>query len=111
MQHPATRRMYRRVMVEYSGCYLTCNSLRPSLVRDMSLNGFRIANPSGLRCNSLVMVRLWLPGQEIALDIDQAVVRWVHEYEFGVQIVAITNEADIRLAIHIEQILDRKAVA
>jgi len=55
-------------------------------------------------------VRLWLSDQESCIDIDQAVVRWVNEREFGVQIIALTNEADLRLANHVEQALKQKAM-
>lgn len=49
------------------------------------------------------MIRLWLPNGEGTVDIDRAMVRWMTEREFGVQIVALSNEADLRLARHVEQ--------
>jgi PilZ domain len=106
----STRRMYRRVLVEYPSCYLTSSSLRQSIVRDVSLNGLRIEGRPGLQLNTMVMVQLWLPGREGSIDIDQAVVRWVRGCEFGIQIVALSNEADLRLATHVELILQRKTV-
>jgi len=111
VQHFPTCRMYRRVMVDYPSCYLTSSFLRLSVVRDLSLNGFRITGLSGLQPKSIVMVRLWLPGQEDSVDIDQAVVRWGNGFEFGVQIIALSNDADSRLALHIEQVLERKVAA
>ena len=110
MSPSATRRMYRRVSTEYASCYLTSSSLRQGIVRDLSLNGFRIAGQSGLPRNTIVMVRLWLPDQEGSIDIDQAVVRWVKKREFGVQIITLSNEADLRLANHVEQALHQKAL-
>ncbi|HSA62947.1 MAG TPA: PilZ domain-containing protein [Nitrospiraceae bacterium] len=103
--------MYRRISADCPGCYLTSSSLRPGVVRDISLNGFRIEGQSGLPRNTIVMVRLWLPNQPGSIDIDQAVVRWVNEHEFGVQIVALSNEADLRLAIHVEQALQQGGVS
>ncbi len=111
MQHFSSRRMYRRVLAEYPSCYATSSSLRVAVVRDISLNGFRISGLSGVQRDSIVMVRLWLPGQEDCIDIDQAVVRWVDGFEFGAQIISLSNEADLRLALHVEQILQRKAAA
>ena len=108
MSHFPTRRMYRRVSIDCSGCYLTSNSFRQVVVRDLSLNGFRIEGQSGLPPKTVVMVRLWLPDQAGSIDIDQAVVRWVNACEFGVQIVSLSNEADLRLANHVEQILQKK---
>jgi hypothetical protein len=87
---------------------LTSNAFRQGVVRDLSLNGFRIEGQSGLPQNTMVMLRLWLPDQEGYIDIDQAVVRWVNEREFGVQIIALPNEADLRLANHVERALQRK---
>lgn len=111
MEDASTRRMYRRVMGNYPGCCVTNSALQLSIVRDLSLNGFHVSGLSGIRRDSLVMLRLWLPGQEAAVDIDQAVVRWVDGLEFGAQIVSLSNEADFRLALHVEQALLRKIAA
>jgi hypothetical protein len=73
----------------------------------MSLNGLRIEGQSGVSRNTLIMVRLWLPDQECSIDIDQAVVRWVNGREFGVQIVGLSNEADLRIANYVEQMLQK----
>jgi hypothetical protein len=56
------------------------------------------------------MLRLWLPDQEGSIDIDQAVVRWKNKREFGVQIIALSNEADLRVASYVERALQRKAM-
>ncbi|TKS59159.1 MAG: PilZ domain-containing protein [Nitrospira sp.] len=110
MSPSSTRRMYRRVSTDFPGCYCTSRSFRQGVVRDLSLNGFRIEGQSGLPRNTIVMVRFWLPDQEDSIDIDQAVVRWVNEREFGVQIIALSNEADLRLANHVELALQQKAM-
>ena len=101
----ATRRTYRRVSTNCLGSYLTSSSCRLGIVRDVSLNGFRIEGRSGVSRNALITVRVWLSDQERSIDIDQAVVRWVNEREFGVQIVALSNEADLRIANHVERLL------
>ncbi len=95
---------------EYPSCYLTSSSFLQAIVRDFSLNGFRIEGHSHLLCDAVIMVRLWLPNQEASLDIDQAVVRWVRGREFGVQIVTLSNEVDLRLARHVEQTLQHEAI-
>jgi hypothetical protein len=110
MNLQSTRRMYRRVSVDYPSYFLTPSSLRQSIVRDVSLNGFRIEGRPDLQPSAIVTVRLWLPGQAGTIDIDRAVVRWVGGDEFGVQIVALSNEADFRLAIHVEEMLQREIV-
>lgn len=102
--------MYRRVSVDCPGCYLTSSSFRQGIVRDVSLNGVRIEGQSGLSRNTIVMLRLWLPDQEGSVDIDQAVVRWASEREFGAQIVSLSNEADYRIASHVERMLRRMAL-
>jgi hypothetical protein len=51
------------------------------------------------------MLRIWLPDPKATIKIDQAVVRWVRGHEFGVQIVALSNEADVRLAEYIGRVL------
>lgn len=110
MNRSITRRMYRRISTDYPSCYLTSNSFRQAVVRDLSLNGFRIEGPSGLPRNTIVMVRLWLPDEGNSIDIDQAVVRWVNGSEFGIQIIALSNEVDLRLANHVEHVLRQKAM-
>ncbi|MDH4084106.1 MAG: PilZ domain-containing protein [Nitrospira sp.] len=110
MKPVVTRRMYRRVSTEYPSCYLLGQVLRQSIIRDISLNGVRIQSLSDLPRNPLVMIRLWLPDQQDSLDIDQAIVRWVRGQEFGVQFVSLSNEADFRLAAHIERVLEQQPV-
>ncbi len=110
MKSLATRRMYRRLMTNYPSCYHTSHSFCHSVVRDISLNGLRIKSQTNLSRDAMVMVRLWLPDQQGSLDIDQAVVRWVRGQEFGVQFVSLSNEADFRLATHIEQLLRQQTI-
>lgn len=109
MNLSSTQRMYRRISAEYPGCYLTSHSVGQAVVRDISLNGFRVEGQSGLPCHTIVKIQLWLPNGEGTVDIDQAVVRWTTEREFGVQIVSISNEADLRLALHVEHRLQQAA--
>lgn len=105
MIRASTRRMYRRVPTNYQVCYTTSSAFLAGVVRDLSLNGFRVRGAAGLSRNAIVMLRLWLPNDAGVLDIDQAIVRWVEEGEFGVQIIALSNEADLRLALHVEHLL------
>jgi hypothetical protein len=105
-----TSRMYRRVATDYPACYLENQSFRQGTVRDLSLNGFRVEGQPGVRCHDMVMLRVWLPGGHGSIDIDQAVVRWVKDLEFGVQIIALSNESDLRLALHVERELERTAL-
>jgi hypothetical protein len=77
------------------------------VVRDISLNGFRVEGQFGLPFDTIVKIQLWLPNGEGTVDIDQAVVRWMTEREFGVQIVSISNEEDLRLARHVEHRLQQ----
>ena len=110
MKPVVTRRMYRRISAEYPSCYLMGQVLRQSVILDISLNGVRIQGFLDFPHNPLVMIRLWLPDQQDSLDIDQAIVRWVRGQEFGVQFVSLSNEADFRLAAHIERVLEQQPV-
>ena len=82
--------------------------VRLAVVRDISLNGFRVRCLSAPLAQTIIRVQLWLPGQKDGLEIDQVVVRWTEQYEFGVQLVSLSNDADRRLAGHIEQLLHRQ---
>lgn len=98
----STRRMYRRIRTDYRGFLFMQDSTQTIVIRDLSLNGLRIEGcfppPRGI----LVAVRFWLPDGEI-LEIDQALVRWSNGTHCGVQVVSLSNEADFRLARHIEE--------
>lgn len=110
MSLSSTRRMYRRISAEYPGCFVTSYSVQQAVVRDISLNGFRVEGLFGLPHDTIFKIQLRLPNGEGTVDIDQAMVRWITEREFGVQIVSISNEADLRLARHVEQRLQQSAL-
>lgn len=105
-----TRRMYRRVEADCPSCYLTSHSVRLAAVRDISLNGFRVRCLSAPPGQTLLKLRLWLPGQKDGITIDQAIVRWAAQDEFGVQIVSLSNEADCLLAAYVERLLRQRAL-
>ena len=105
----STSRMYRRLPTAYRAVYLLNSSFLKGVVKDLSLNGFRVEGQSEIACNDTVMLRVWLPEGHGSIDIDQAVVRWVKNREFGIQIIALSNEADLRLALHVERELERTA--
>lgn len=102
MSLSSTRRMYRRVTTEYLGWYGSHCMIRPVIVRDLSLNGFRVEGQADLLRDMIVNMRVQLPNGGSSIEIDQAVVRWKTEHEFGVQIIALSNESDLRLARHVE---------
>ncbi len=110
MSSIVTRRMYRRLTADYPSCYLLPHAVRRAAVRDLSLNGIRMRCLTAPPAQSILKIQLWLPGQEDGIEIDQAVVRWTEQDEFGVQIVSLSNDADCRLAAHIEQLLRQQAV-
>ncbi|MCP9438554.1 MAG: PilZ domain-containing protein [Nitrospira sp.] len=106
MRSVSTRRMYRRIPTGYRGSLFVHGFVQHVVVQDLSLNGLRIEGDLPPPCGSLVAVRIWLP-DGMALDVDQAVVRWSNETQCGVQIISLSNEADFRLARHIECRLTR----
>ncbi len=106
----SSKRMYRRVQTDYIGYCLTHRSLQAVIVRDISLNGFRIEGAPHIPCNSVMTLQLWLPDGDGVIDIDQVLVRWKREREMGVQIVVLSNAADLRLARHVEQQLRRSGI-
>lgn len=105
-----TRRMYRRVEADYPSCYVTPHSVRLATVRDISLNGFRVRCLSAPPGQTILKLQIWLPDEKGDIAIDQAVVRWAEQDEFGVQIVSLSNDADCRLVAHVEQLLWQRAL-
>ncbi len=102
MSLSSTRRMYRRITTNYLGWYGLHHTIRPVIMRDLSLNGFRVEGQADLPSDLIVSMRVQLPNGGGSIEIDQAVVRWKTEREFGVQIIALSNESDLRLARHVE---------
>jgi hypothetical protein len=98
--------MYRRIPTGCRGFLFVRGSVQNIIVHDLSLNGLRIEGDSLPLRDSVVAVRIWLPDGTV-LDIDQAVVRWSNGMQCGVQIISLSNEADFRLARHIEHRLTR----
>lgn len=107
MRSPSTRRMYRRVERECYACILTSGAIYRCMVRDLSLSGFRVKRQGegALSLRAPVMIRVWLPGVSVPIDIDQAMVRWDRGNEFGVEIQSISNGSDFQLAGFIERTL------
>jgi PilZ domain len=107
MRNPSTRRMYRRVERECRACILTSSAIHRCTVRDLSLSGFRVKRQGeeALPQHTSVMIRVWLPGVSVPIDIDQARVRWGRGNEFGVEILSISNGSDFQLAEFIERTL------
>ena len=101
MRSVSTRRMYRRISTGCRASLVVRGSVQNVVVHDLSLNGLRIEGDSLPPRDSVVAVRIWLPDGTV-LDIDQAVVRWSNGTQCGVQIISLSNEADFRLARHIE---------
>ncbi|MCP9468538.1 MAG: PilZ domain-containing protein [Nitrospira sp.] len=101
MRSVSTRRMYRRILTECRGSLVVRGFVQNVVVHDLSLNGLRIEGDLLPPRDSVVAVRVWLPDGTV-LDIDQAAVRWSGETQCGVQIISLSNEADFRLARHIE---------
>ncbi|MBH0199084.1 MAG: PilZ domain-containing protein [Nitrospira sp.] len=102
MSLSSTRRMYRRITTNYLGWYGSHHTIRPVIMRDLSLNGFRVEGQADLLSDLIVSLRVQLPNGGGSIEIDKAVVRWKTEREFGVQIIALSNESDLRLARHVE---------
>lgn len=105
-----TRRMYRRVEADYPSCYLIPHFVGLAAVQDISLNGIRMRCLCAPPARTIVKIHLWLPGQKDAIEIDQAVVRWAEPDEFGAQIVSLSNHADSRLAMQIEQLVRQQVM-
>ncbi|MDH5669900.1 MAG: PilZ domain-containing protein [Nitrospira sp.] len=110
MSVPSTKRMYRRIPADYIGYCLTQYSFQAAIVRDISLNGFRIEGPTNIPRESVITLQLWLPDGDGVIDVEQVLVRWKKEREIGVQIVTLSNEADYRLARHVEERLRQSGI-
>ena len=71
---------------------------------DLSVQGCRIKGTAPFSCGSRVGLQLWLPDQAQPVNVEQAVVRWVKDDQFGVSFQAVPPDTLARLE-HVFQLL------
>ena len=66
-------------------------------VTNLSLGGCKVDSEASIYIGMYLALQICLPGQETTLQVDQAVVRWAREEEFGLEFIAMRPEEEERL--------------
>jgi hypothetical protein len=77
---------------------MTGNFIGKGVMMNLSLSGMRILGDHSLKQGDESTVRVTLEANSPPLEISRASVRWVSEYEFGLQINHIAPGAANRIA-------------
>ncbi len=64
---------------------------------DLSRGGCQVDTKTSVYIGMYLPVRLYLPGQEATLKIDQAAVRWAKEQQYGLEFMSMWPEEEERL--------------
>ncbi len=64
---------------------------------DLSVRGCKVESKASVYVDMYLALQICLPGQEATLNVDQAVVRWLKEHEFGLEFISMRPEEKERL--------------
>ena len=78
--------------------YLTPQGAGKGTLINLSREGWRIMSDQPVSRGTVLSLRLYLQDQEDPLDVDQAIVRWTDQTEFGVELVSLCPDAATRLS-------------
>jgi len=91
------QRKYARVRVEY-GVSLSGDRIGgQGLVLDLSVAGCKVRSPIAVNRGEFFGVLIDVPRYETPLYIELAVVRWVHDQEFGMEFIRMEHIDQQRL--------------
>ena len=69
---------------------------------NLSLGGSRVDSKASVYVGMYLTLQVYLPGHESPLKLDQAVVRWVKEHEFGLEFISMWPEEQDRIRHYLE---------
>jgi hypothetical protein len=78
---------------------------------NVSMRGCQIKGTFPFPCGTRLRLRLWLPGEILAVDVERAVVPWVKDQTFGVAFLELTPDARIRIDRALERLQERQPCA
>ena len=98
-------RTYRRMPTWCTSYYLSGVAIGKGVVTNLSRSGMRMLGDHMLKAGTDLRVQLHLEEDQPPVEITRATVRWVREYEFGLQIDALPAVVAARIA----EMLNRQA--
>ncbi|MBX3236864.1 MAG: PilZ domain-containing protein [Nitrospiraceae bacterium] len=99
-------RSHSRVPVSCFLYYLGDGLVGTGKVCDLSVKGWRIEGDKPVTIGMKLTLRVFLPDQPKAIDIDGAMVQWVKDRVFGLEIVRMSASAETRIHKFVESMLN-----
>jgi PilZ domain len=97
-------RPYRRMPTQHVLYYLSVGYVGKGLVTNLSQSGMRIQGEHAVTPGLDLALRLTLSGDGPTIEVEQATVRWVDGYDFGLDFVRLSPLA----ARHISDTLSQQ---
>lgn len=105
MAKSQTSRSHSRVPVSCFLYYLGKGLVGTGKVCDLSVKGWRIEGDKPVTVGMKLTLRVFLPDQPKAIDVDGVTVQWVKDRVFGLETVNMTAPAEARIRTFVESVL------
>lgn len=105
MAKSQTPRSHSRVPVSCFLYYLGESLVGTGKVCDLSVKGWRIDGDKPVRVGMKLTLRVFLPDQPKAIDVEGVTVKWVKDRVFGLEIVKLSATAEARIHKFVESML------
>jgi hypothetical protein len=99
-----SKRIRARAFIHRQVTYRHGHGSGEGTLMDLSLQGCQITGASSLTCGTLLRLWLWLPDLSLPVEIEQGVVRWIRDDQFGVSFLKLQPVMQGRL-VHVFQVL------
>ena len=106
MAIPHSNRSHSRVPVRCFLYYLGEGLVGTGKVCDLSAKGWRIEGDKPVSVGMKLTLRVFLPDQPRAIDIEGVLVQWVNGRQFGVEIVHMNAAAEARIREFVHSMLE-----
>ncbi len=91
------QRRAARFPVQYTVDLLGHHDADDGTVSDLSVGGCKVATEASVYIGMYLTLRVYLPGQQTPLKVDQAAVRWAKEQQYGLEFMSMWPEEEERL--------------
>ena len=91
------QRQYPRKVVRLPGSFLGEGSVTKGKVFNVSLGGCGVHSAQSLQVGTFIEADLYLPGADLPVKVNVAVVRWVAGKKFGLEFLQIQDNEKICL--------------
>ncbi len=82
-----TIRSYRRFPVQCAVDYRSDDCVGKGIVRNLSRSGWRVEGHHVLAPGTMLTLAVSLPGDNVPVKVEKAIVRWAKAYAFGIRII------------------------